>query len=319
MTLSEVYTSSFANSFYRCRIKIFVSNVYTLGCLVTPEMYGHLTHWLSSLANGRVILSLEGGYNINSISHAMTICTKVLLGDPLPMLESGQSPCTSAVHTINNVLKTQKQYWPNLLFNVSLPKENVLPKAKVPHMKTSEQVKNVEELSKSSESKIALEEIESEKLELKLSIDKSFLNSVTDEEILKLQNEVENIKIKNSSCHDTAKPAGKAYKKLMKMQDTESAASNNKGMLCEICARVRKRRRRVLLIDFSVVEYTKQCVNEDGKEGFSDKNFNSSNSSSSGEQNEGAVAQTNVSMNLYDYLSQNLRVSVTVARISFHI
>ncbi|KAK9306620.1 hypothetical protein QLX08_002802 [Tetragonisca angustula] len=134
------------------------------GCFVTPEMYGHLTHWLSSLANGRVILSLEGGYNTNSIAHAMAICTKSLLGDPLPMLENGHIPCISAIHTINNVIKTQKQYWPNLAFNLSLPKERVLPKPKIPHIKTNERVINNEELLKHSESKIALEEIETEKM-----------------------------------------------------------------------------------------------------------------------------------------------------------
>jgi len=29
------------------------------GCLVTPSGYGHMTHMLSSLANGRVVLVLE--------------------------------------------------------------------------------------------------------------------------------------------------------------------------------------------------------------------------------------------------------------------
>lgn len=194
-------------------------------------MYGHLTHWLSSLANGRIVLSLEGGYNINSISHAMAICAKTLLGDPLPMLESGQIPCPSAINTINNVLKTQKQYWPNLIFNVALPKENVLPKAKVLHIKTNEQMKNIEKLSKQSESKIALEEIESEKLELKLSINKICLNSVTDEEILKLQNEVENIKIKNSLYDDNSKAIEEAHNKLLNMQDTNNVVYNDKGIV----------------------------------------------------------------------------------------
>ncbi|XP_076238215.1 histone deacetylase 6 isoform X2 [Calliopsis andreniformis] len=256
------------------------------GCLVTPELYGHLTHWLSSLANGRVVLSLEGGYNINSISHAMAICTKTLLGDPLPMLEGGQIPCTSAIHSINNVLKTQKRYWPNLMFNMSLPKENVLPKAKVPHAKTNEHVKNAKELSKRSESKIALEEIESEKLELNLSIDKSCLNSVTDEEIFKLQNEVENIKIRNLSCHDTLKTVAKANKKL-NMQDTDNSAPNNK-----------------------VSECAKECVNQQDKKGFSEKNVSNSAPGSSGEQAEGAAAQESTNMNLYDYLSQNLQALV---------
>nr|XP_050853987.1 histone deacetylase 6 isoform X1 [Vespula vulgaris] len=165
------------------------------GCTVTPEMYGHLTHWLSSMANGRIILSLEGGYNINSISHSMAICTKALLGDPLPLLDASLVPCSSAIHSINNVLKTQKKYWPNLMFNLSLPKENLTKIAT--YKKMDEQVRN-SKFNEHSESKIALEGIENEKLDIKLSFDKNSMNLVTDEEILKLQNEIENIKIKNS-------------------------------------------------------------------------------------------------------------------------
>nr|XP_033334353.1 histone deacetylase 6 isoform X1 [Megalopta genalis] len=248
------------------------------GCLVSPEMYGHLTHWLSSLANGRIILSLEGGYNINSISHAMALCTKTLLGDPLPMLESDLIPCSSAVNSINNVLKTQKQYWSNLIFNVSLPRKNVLPKAKLKHIKSNEQMKTMDEPCKQSESKIALEKIESEKLALRLSIDK---NSVTDEEILKLQNEVENIKIKNSSHDDMLKATEKAHNKSINMQTINT---------CED----------------KVLECERQCVNHSKKGTFSDKNCDNSNPGSSSEHNEGAVGQAGGVTNLCDYLSQNL-------------
>ncbi|XP_076657244.1 histone deacetylase 6 isoform X2 [Halictus rubicundus] len=247
------------------------------GCLVSPEMYGHLVHWLSSLANGRVILSLEGGYNINSISHAMALCTKTLLGDPLPMLETGLIPCSSALNSINNVLKTQKQYWSNLIFNVSLPRENVLPKAKL-----KQQMKAADEPCKQSESKIALEEIESEKLALKLSIDK---NSVTDEEIVKLQNEVENIKIQNSSHDDILKVIENTHNKSMNMQTFN---------MCED----------------KVLECERKCVNNPEKGSFSDKSIDRSDPGSSSEHNEGAVGQAGGATNLCDYLSQNMKVLI---------
>lgn len=94
------------------------------GCKVTPEAYGFFTHWLSSLANGRIILCLEGGYNVSSISHAMTMCTKTLLGDPLPILQAtnkyqGLNP--SCLETIRNVVSVQNKYWKTLRFYQKLP------------------------------------------------------------------------------------------------------------------------------------------------------------------------------------------------------
>lgn len=98
------------------------------GCKVSPEAYGYFTHWLSSLANGRVILVLEGGYNVNSISHAMTMCAKSLLGDPLPMLHipsrfNGIN--SSALESLQNVLQVQQEHWKCLKFNKKLPDYDV--------------------------------------------------------------------------------------------------------------------------------------------------------------------------------------------------
>lgn len=94
---------------------------------VTPEAYGYFTHWLSSVANGKIILCLEGGYNVNSISHAMTMCTKALLGDPLPMLHTtGKAPSASCIETIQNVWSVQQKYWKSLKFNMKLPSFDAL-------------------------------------------------------------------------------------------------------------------------------------------------------------------------------------------------
>ncbi|XP_035910446.1 histone deacetylase 6 isoform X1 [Anopheles stephensi] len=101
------------------------------GCRVTPEAYGHFTHWLSALAGGRIMVCLEGGYNVNSISHAMAMCTKALLGDPLPMLlppvstrtaaTTTSSTSVSCAETLRNVLAVQQKYWRSLRFNKKLP------------------------------------------------------------------------------------------------------------------------------------------------------------------------------------------------------
>lgn len=89
---------------------------------VTPEAYGYFTHWLSTLANGKIIICLEGGYNVNSTSHAMAMCSKALLGDPLPMLQThNKKPNVSCIETIQKVLEIQAKYWSSLKFNKKLP------------------------------------------------------------------------------------------------------------------------------------------------------------------------------------------------------
>lgn len=94
------------------------------GCKVSPECYGILTHWLHALAGGRMVLCLEGGYNLNSIAYAMTMCCKALLRDPLPMLECGVVASPSGVQTIRTVVAIQEKYWPCLRFQVALPQED---------------------------------------------------------------------------------------------------------------------------------------------------------------------------------------------------
>lgn len=91
---------------------------------MTPEAYGQFTHWLSGLANGRVIVVLEGGYNVNSIGYSMAMCAKALLGDPLGRLEGMGMRQSSAVETIQRVVKVQGKYWKALRgWDKKLPSE----------------------------------------------------------------------------------------------------------------------------------------------------------------------------------------------------
>lgn len=81
------------------------------GCLVTPEGYAHLTHLLMGLAGGRIILVLEGGYNLTSISESMAACTRTLLGDPPPLLALNRPPKASALASISETIKAHRSYW----------------------------------------------------------------------------------------------------------------------------------------------------------------------------------------------------------------
>ncbi|XP_076330416.1 histone deacetylase 6 isoform X2 [Tachypleus tridentatus] len=90
-------------------------------CCVSPECYGHMTHLLSCLANGRIILALEGGYNLTTISEAVCSCTDALLGNPLTPIPSTIKVSPSAIGSILNTIRVHKKYWSCLQFDVDLP------------------------------------------------------------------------------------------------------------------------------------------------------------------------------------------------------
>ena len=55
------------------------------GCLISPPAYNHLTSELQSLAGGKVVVALEGGYNLDSISKSMAACGKALLKEEVDL------------------------------------------------------------------------------------------------------------------------------------------------------------------------------------------------------------------------------------------
>ena len=72
-----------------------------------------MCHMLTSLAEGRVALLLEGGYNLKSISDSMIMCANALLGDPLPTPRIG-SLQPRAADTIKRVANFLLPYWRSL-------------------------------------------------------------------------------------------------------------------------------------------------------------------------------------------------------------
>ncbi|OAF68804.1 hypothetical protein A3Q56_03452 [Intoshia linei] len=78
---------------------------------VSPECYGHMTYSLSSLACGRVILVLEGGYNLQTIATCSENCVKSLLGHLPPPLNLQFPIKFSAQKTIFKVMESQELYW----------------------------------------------------------------------------------------------------------------------------------------------------------------------------------------------------------------
>lgn len=81
------------------------------GCFVTPAGYGHMTHMLMQLAKGKIVVCLEGGYNLRSIARSALAVTRVLMLEPPDRLREDLAPKDSAVRTIAQVKRQHSKYW----------------------------------------------------------------------------------------------------------------------------------------------------------------------------------------------------------------
>ncbi|KAJ1898722.1 Histone deacetylase hda1, partial [Coemansia sp. IMI 209127] len=89
-------------------------------CDVSPECYACMTSMLSSVANQRLVLSLEGGYNLDATSNSALACVKALLNLGW---KSGFTPKPATYHAyatlsdweINGVPMPHPKYSPDWL------------------------------------------------------------------------------------------------------------------------------------------------------------------------------------------------------------
>ncbi|KAL3824774.1 hypothetical protein ACJIZ3_020803 [Penstemon smallii] len=86
-----------------------------LGCCdITPSGYAQMTQMCSGLSGGKLLVILEGGYNLRSISSSATAVIKVLLGESLLHNMEQIVPTKAGLRTVLEVLKIQLKYWPSL-------------------------------------------------------------------------------------------------------------------------------------------------------------------------------------------------------------
>ena len=78
---------------------------------VSPECFAHMTHHLSALADGKLLMLLEGGYNPDAVANCVEAVTKVLIGMPPPFLKIDQDINPGAVTTILDVISVMSNYW----------------------------------------------------------------------------------------------------------------------------------------------------------------------------------------------------------------
>eukprot|EP00850_Spirogloea_muscicola_P014193 SM000100S09420 [mRNA] locus=s100:256222:261671:- [translate_table: standard] len=84
-------------------------------CDVTPEGYAHMASLLMPLAQGRMLVVLEGGYNLRSISASAAAVVKVLLGNKPPPVPSRLHPSSEGCATIAEVCLIQSSFWPAVM------------------------------------------------------------------------------------------------------------------------------------------------------------------------------------------------------------
>eukprot|EP00917_Polyrhabdina_sp_WS-2016_P004662 GHVP01010734.1.p1 GENE.GHVP01010734.1~~GHVP01010734.1.p1 ORF type:complete len:647 (+),score=128.60 GHVP01010734.1:263-1942(+) len=80
-------------------------------CSLSPETYGVMTHHLMSLANGRIVLTLEGGYNKDEVAKAVCECTSVLLGESPIMKKVTSTPSKKLIHSAECTISEISKYW----------------------------------------------------------------------------------------------------------------------------------------------------------------------------------------------------------------
>ncbi|KAJ4821933.1 Histone deacetylase 15 [Turnera subulata] len=86
-----------------------------LGCCdVTPAGYAQMTQLLYTLSGGKLLVILEGGYNLRSISSSATAVIEVLLGESPSCVLGNAAPSKSGLLTVLKVLKIQMNFWPSL-------------------------------------------------------------------------------------------------------------------------------------------------------------------------------------------------------------
>ncbi|TFK44766.1 histone deacetylase complex protein [Crucibulum laeve] len=82
-------------------------------CFVSPAGYAHMTHMLSGLASGRLVVALEGGYNLESISNSAVAVTGILLGEAPEELPA-MTATEAATETVWQVAREQSKYWKSI-------------------------------------------------------------------------------------------------------------------------------------------------------------------------------------------------------------
>ncbi|XP_043229076.1 histone deacetylase 4-like isoform X5 [Amphibalanus amphitrite] len=85
------------------------------GYQVSAQCFAWMTRQMMTLANGKVAMALEGGYDIPAICDATEHTIRALLGDDLQPIsdeELNRKPCQAAIDTLRKTIDIQVPHWP---------------------------------------------------------------------------------------------------------------------------------------------------------------------------------------------------------------
>ncbi|CAN7045991.1 unnamed protein product [Brassica rapa subsp. trilocularis] len=102
------------------------------GCFVTPYGYSVMLKKLMEFAQGKIVMALEGGYNLGSVAKSSLACVQVLLEEKQIQDSFEEYPYESTCRVIEAVRKRLCAYWPSLADE--LPWEAKTPSSPVKHL-----------------------------------------------------------------------------------------------------------------------------------------------------------------------------------------
>ncbi|KAL2462980.1 Histone deacetylase 5 [Forsythia ovata] len=84
------------------------------GCRVSPYGYSIMLNKLMGFAGGKIVMALEGGYNLDSLANSVLACVQALQQHKPVAGSSEAYPFESTWHVIQSVRKQLSSYWPTL-------------------------------------------------------------------------------------------------------------------------------------------------------------------------------------------------------------
>ncbi|GJP82555.1 hypothetical protein CLOP_g12798 [Closterium sp. NIES-67] len=97
------------------------------GCKVSPAGFAHMTSLLLPLTANRMLLILEGGYNLLSIASSTAAVIRVLLNQPLPAIRAPFTPSPPAMAAILMAAAALRPFWKCLAAQAAAASPLLLP------------------------------------------------------------------------------------------------------------------------------------------------------------------------------------------------